>query len=90
MAVATATANPYVAALMDFSKPVDVEAVESTVGLFYGTGTPEQVRLQPRGGQAAAGWACMLPWLRTWPALGRCDLASVSGCWEVLCWRGWW
>jgi hypothetical protein len=30
-------------ALLDFSKPVDVDLLESTVGLFYGAGTPEQV-----------------------------------------------
>eukprot|EP00882_Tetradesmus_deserticola_P012268 GHRQ01013002.1.p1 GENE.GHRQ01013002.1~~GHRQ01013002.1.p1 ORF type:complete len:366 (+),score=178.31 GHRQ01013002.1:232-1329(+) len=29
-------------ALLDFSKPVDVDLLESTVGLFYGAGTPEQ------------------------------------------------
>jgi hypothetical protein len=30
-------------ALLDFSTPVDVDLLESTVGLFYGAGTPEQV-----------------------------------------------
>jgi hypothetical protein len=30
--------------LLDFSVPVDVELLESTVGAFYGAGTPEQVR----------------------------------------------
>jgi hypothetical protein len=39
-----AAANPLTAKLLDFSQPVDVEAVESTVNLFYGTGTQDQVR----------------------------------------------
>lgn len=32
-------------ALLDFSQPMNVELLETTVGVFFGTGTPEQVRL---------------------------------------------
>jgi len=38
MAVAQVTTK-----LLDFSQPVDVELLESTVGLFYGAGTQDQV-----------------------------------------------
>lgn len=40
-------------ALLDFSKPVDVDLLESTVGLFYGAGTPEQVTQSQSLAQAA-------------------------------------
>lgn len=35
--------------LLDFSTPVDVDLLESTVGLFYGAGTQEQVCLESQG-----------------------------------------
>jgi hypothetical protein len=41
--MAAAAANPF-AQLLDFSGPVDVEAVESTVNIFYGAGAQDQVR----------------------------------------------
>lgn len=37
-----ATANPFTK-LLDFSAPVDVELVESTVNVFYGSGSQDQV-----------------------------------------------
>ena len=37
-----ATANPF-SKLLDFSAPVDVELVESTVNVFYGSGNQDQV-----------------------------------------------
>jgi len=40
-----AAANPLAAKLLDFSAPVDVEAVETTVGIFYGAGAQDQASL---------------------------------------------
>lgn len=44
-----AAANPLLTKLLDFSTPVDVDAVESTVGLFYGAPAQDQVRGRGRG-----------------------------------------
>lgn len=43
-------------ALMDFSQPMNVELLETTVGVFYGTGTPDQVR-----NRAYQGWVDSVP-----------------------------
>jgi hypothetical protein len=41
--MAAANIGPF-SKLLDFSGPVDVELVESTVNVFYGSGQPDQVR----------------------------------------------
>jgi hypothetical protein len=40
--MAAANIGPY-SKLLDFSNPVDVELVESTVNVFYGSGQQDQV-----------------------------------------------
>jgi hypothetical protein len=48
-------------ALLDFSKPVDVDLLESTVGLFYGAGTLEQVTYSFYSARAATSGVRQLP-----------------------------
>lgn len=56
-----ATANPF-SKLLDFSAPVDVELVESTVNVFYGSGNQDQVGRGWLGPLAVWGATDQLCW----------------------------
>lgn len=43
-------------ALLDFPQPMNVDLLETTVGVFYGTGTPEQVCMQFQMGCIYRQW----------------------------------
>lgn len=71
--MAAAAANPF-GKLLDFSAPVDVEAVESTVNIFYGAGAQDQVRGVPSPHErqrviCSRGCCCVVDWL-----------AMITGC----------